>query len=245
MLDYKMPARPGQKRGDAGLTLSQTKRLEEIVIRDGYGIGVTALHHKLRVEMGADAPTREEIGRWKKAIPSEQIAQMPKATAGVKNVTAPVIPPASPMSRVFADTYFLPASYHMKKGKGKVYRAAILYCDALTKFIHVEPCALLVKDRPMSSVAVSGYKRFIAKCQELSEMEIHPTHLRTDGGAEWKGAFATFMTEQREIHPDAYAHTLTTGGRASSNSIAERSVATIRRLQYAHYRSVVRKWDED
>ncbi len=145
----------------------------------------------------------------------------------------------------FADTYFLPTSYHMKKGKSRVYKAAILYCDALTKFIHVEPVALLVKDRPMSSVAVAGYKRFIAKCQELSEMEIHPTHLRTDGGAEWKGAFATFMTEQREIHPDAYAHTLTTGRRASSNSIAERSVASIQRLQYAHYRAVVRKWDED
>ena len=63
MLDYKMPARPGQKRGDGGLNTAQTQRLEEIVIRDGYGIGVTALHHKLRVEMGADAPTREEIGR--------------------------------------------------------------------------------------------------------------------------------------------------------------------------------------
>ena len=58
-----MPARPGQKRGDGRLNTAQTQRLEEIVIRDGYGIGVTALHHKLRVEMGADAPTREEIGR--------------------------------------------------------------------------------------------------------------------------------------------------------------------------------------
>ena len=133
----------------------------------------------------------------------------------------------------------------MKKGKSRVYKAAILCCDALTNFIHVEPCALLVKDRPMSTVAVAGYKRFIAKCRELSEMDTHPAHLRTDGGAEWKGAFATYVREQRTAHPDAYAHTLTTGGRASSNSIAERSVATIRRLQYAHYRSVVRKWDED
>ncbi len=48
------------------------------------------------------------------------------------------------MSRVFADTYFLPASYHTKKGKSRVYKAAIPYCDALTKFIHVEQCALLV-----------------------------------------------------------------------------------------------------
>ena len=89
-----MPARPGQKRGDGGLTSSQTQRLEEIVIRDGYGIGVTALHHTLRVELGADAPKREEIARWKRAVPSEQIARMPKATSGIKNVTAPVIPPA-------------------------------------------------------------------------------------------------------------------------------------------------------
>ncbi len=76
------------------------------MIRDGYGIGVTALNHKLRVEMGADALTREEIGRWKRTVPSEQIARMPKSTSGVKSVTAPVIPPAFPMSRVFADTYF-------------------------------------------------------------------------------------------------------------------------------------------
>ena len=163
------------------------------MIRDGYGIGVTALHHKLRVEMGADAPTREEIAQWKRAVPSEKIARMPKETSCVKNVTAPVIPPAYPMSRVFADTYFLPASYHTKKGRSRVYKAGILFCDALTKFIHVEPVALLVKKRPMSSVAVTGYMRFIAKCQELSEMETHPTHLRTDGGAEWKGAFATYM----------------------------------------------------
>ena len=126
------------------MTGAQTRRLEEIAIRDGYGIGVSTLHHKLRIEMGTDAPTREGIGTWKRAIPSEQVAQMPKATAGIKNVIAPVIPPAYPMSRVFADTYFLPASYHSAKGKSRVYRAGILYCGALTKFIHVEPCALLV-----------------------------------------------------------------------------------------------------
>ena len=97
----------------------------------------------------------------------------------------------------------------------------------------------------MSSVAVTGYKRFIVKCQEISEMETHPTLMRTDGGAEWKGSFATYLREQRAAQPDAYAHSLTTGGRASGNSIAERSVASIRRLQYAHYRSVVRKWDDD
>ena len=97
----------------------------------------------------------------------------------------------------------------------------------------------------MSSVSVSGYKKFIGKCNVLSGIEAHSTHLRSDGGSKWKGSFATYMQEQRAAHPDAYAHTLTTGGRASSNSIAERSVATIRRLQYAHYRSVVRKWDAD
>ncbi len=90
---------------------------------------------------------------------------MPKATSGVANVTAPVIPPAYPMSRIFADTYFLPASYHTKKGKSRVYKAGILFCDALTKVIHVEPVALLVKKRPMSSVAVTRFKHFIAKCR--------------------------------------------------------------------------------
>ena len=79
-----MPARPGQKRGDGGLTTTQTRRVEETVIRDGYGIGVTALHHILRTEIGVGAPTREEIGAWKRAIPSEQVAQMPKSTAGIK-----------------------------------------------------------------------------------------------------------------------------------------------------------------
>ena len=188
---------------------------------------MTALHHKLRIEMGADALTREEIGAWKRAIPSEQVAQMPKATAGIKNVIESVIPPAYPMSRVFADTYFLPASYHTKKGNNRVYKAAILYCDALTKLIYVEPCALVVEDRPMSSVAVSGYKKFMSKCIMLSGIEAHPAHLRTDGGAEWKGYFSSLIGEQRVAHYDAYAHTLTTGGRVSSNRIAERSDATI------------------
>ena len=44
----------------------------------------------------------------------------------MKNVTSPVMLPEYPLCRVFADTYFSPASYHTKKGKGKVFKAAIL-----------------------------------------------------------------------------------------------------------------------
>ena len=72
-----MPARPGQKRGDGGLTSTQTKRLEDIVIRDGYGIGMTALHHKLRVEMGADAPRVRKLGDGRGLFPVSKLRAFP------------------------------------------------------------------------------------------------------------------------------------------------------------------------
>ncbi len=88
-----MPGVKGQKWGQSGLSVAQRTKLEEVVLRDGIGLGVTALHYKLRTDMGPGAPTREEIGEWKRAIPSEQLAQMPREVASVKNSVAPVIPP--------------------------------------------------------------------------------------------------------------------------------------------------------
>ena len=246
--DEAMPGVKGMKWGSSGLTAAQRSRLEQAVLVDGEGLGVTALHYKMREELGPSAPTREEIAAWKKALPSEQIAQMPREVAGAQNSIAPVIPPAQPLSRVFADSYFLPASY-AAQGKGKrglVYKAGILFVDALTKFIHVEPVAFLEQSRPMSEVALDGYKTFMRKARVASGIaDLRPQHLRTDGGSEFKGAFSAWESAQRAAHPMFYAHTITTSGKASGNSLGERHVATVRRLQYAHYRSVARAWDQE
>ena len=190
-----MPGVIGMKWGASGLTPAQRARLEQAVLVDGEGLGVTALHYKMRGELGPNAPTREEIAEWKRALPSEQIAQMPREVAGKENSISPVVPPAQPLSRVFADSYFLPASYHVP-GKGKrgiVYKAGILFVDALTKFIHVEPVAFLENSRPMSTVALDGYRTFINKARVASGIkDLHPQHLRTDGGSEFKGAFSAW-----------------------------------------------------
>jgi hypothetical protein len=242
-----MPGVKGMKWGSRGLTIAQRTRLEEVVLRDGIGLGVTAMHYKLSEEM-EDAPAREEVGEWMRSIPSAQVAQMPREIAGPENAVQPVIPPPQPLSRCFCDSYFLPASYHVKKkGKsGVVYKAGILFCDALTKFVHVEPVAFLQNDRPMSSVARDGFIEFIRKARAISGIKrLHPLHVRTDGGSEWKGVFTTWMEGLHGSHPEAYTHSRTTGGRASGNSVGERHIQTIRRLQYAHYRSVKRQWDLD
>ena len=40
-----------------------------------------------------------------------------------------------------------------------------------------------------------------------------------------------------------YTHTMTSGSRASGNSVAERTIASVRRIIGAHYRSVKAQWD--
>ena len=111
-----MPGRIGQRKGVRGLTIPQRERLNELVLVDGIGLGVHALHDTLMREMGEGAPTRNEIAEYKHALQSEQIARPPKSTTGENNSIAPVIPhPAIPMSSCWADTMFLPAAYHKKQ----------------------------------------------------------------------------------------------------------------------------------
>ena len=188
-----MVARSGSKWGEKGLTAQQRKRLEDLVLTKGVGIGVTALAHKLRKEDGVNAPSRAEVADFLREQPSHQIATMPKSVTGKDNAIAPVIPKAMPLSRVFADSLFLPASYQAQKGKsGVVFKGAVLFVDGLTKFIHLEPVEFLNGDRPMASIALTGYKEFIRKCREISGLKIDPEHLRTDGGSEFLGVFKTW-----------------------------------------------------
>ena len=239
-----MVARIGQRKGNKGLTPQQRTKLEGLVLTKGIGLGVTALAYKLRKEDGVNAPSRAEVADFLREQPSHQLATMPKSVTGKENAIAPVIPKAIPMSRVFADSMFLPASYQAQKGKtGIVYKAAVLYVDGLTKFIHIEPVEFMNGDRPMASIALHGYKTFIDKCRTISGLNLDPEHLRTDGGSEFLGVFKTWEANQRQANAGFYAHTTTTSGRASGNSVGERSVATIRRLIYAKYRAQVRAWD--
>ena len=96
----KMPGRPGQQEGGAGLTAAQRTALEQVVLRDGAGLGVHALYAKLRTHMGRVAPTRNEVAGFVRALPETQLARMPKSTAGQANIIAPVIPKAVPLSSV-------------------------------------------------------------------------------------------------------------------------------------------------
>ena len=137
-----MPGRPGQRWGQRGLTPAQRNRLESLV-HSGVLLGVTAMSYKLRQEDGEDAPSRAEIADFLRELPSNQLATMPRAVSGPENSIAPVIPPAVPLSRVFADSMFLPASYHQTSKKGVVYKAAVLFVDGLSKFMHLEPVEFL------------------------------------------------------------------------------------------------------
>ena len=68
-------------------------------------------------------------------------------------------------------------------------------------------------------------------------------YVRTDGGSEWRGAFKTWIEDQQAAHPGMYTHTMTSGSRASGNSVAERTIASVRRIIGAHCRSVEADWN--
>ena len=130
--------------------------------------------------------------------------------------------------------------------KKKVYKACILYICALTKFVHLEPAAFLQKDRPFSQTARDGCIKFIDKVRQLSGMpDLHMVKIRTDGGSEWRRAFKTWIEAQQAAHPGMYTHTMTSGSRASGNSVAERTIASVRRIIGAHYRSGKAHWDAE
>ena len=63
--------------------------------------------------------------------------------------------------------------------------------------------------------------------------------LKSDHGSEYKGAVATFVTQQQNQNPGLYEQKYTTGSRAVSNAFAERVLQSWRRLLYSYYRQTV------
>ena len=108
------------------------------------------------------------------------------------------------------------------------------------------PAAFLQKDRPFSLTARDGCIKFIDKVRQLSGMpDLHMVKIRTGGGSEWRRTFKTWIEAQQAAHPGMYTDTMTSGSRASGNSVAERTIASVRRIIGAHYRSVKAQWDAD
>ena len=141
---------------------------------------------------------------------------------------------------MFADTFFLAASLKKKK----VFKACVLYICALTKLVHLEPASFGDEDRPFSETGRDGCIRFIEKVRQLSGMpDLHMVKISTDGGSEWRGAFKTWIENEQAAHPGMYTHTMTSGSRASGNSVAERTIASVRRIIGAHFRSVEADWN--
>ena len=186
-------------------------------------------------------PGLKTISDFMRDKPDLQPHRMPASHAGEKNAVSAVIPsPAVPLSAVFADTFFLAPSLKKKK----VYKACVLYICALTKYVHLEPASFRQDDRPFSETARDGTIRFIEKVRQLSGMpDLEMVKIRTDGGSEWRGEFKTWIEQQQAAHPEMYTHTMTSGSRASGNSVAERTIASVRRLIGAHFRSVEAEWN--
>lgn len=214
---------------------------------DGRLTGVATAYHKLR-DNGVQI-TKNEIAEYMRNKPSIQTNRLPHSTEGTKNTVTAVIPPPIPLSMVFSDTMFLPASLRSMSTK-RVYRGIIVYIDALTKLIHLEPASfrseLAEAERPASETARDGLIRFRDKARQKSGLpNLHIGRVHTDGGSEYSGAFARTITALQAAHPGSYVHTKTSGSRASSNAMAERVIATVRRIIYSHQRSVAREWEEN
>ena len=75
--------------------------------------------------------------------------------------------------------------------------------------------------------------------------DLHMVKIRTDGGSEWRRTFKTWIEEQQAAHHGMYTDTMTSGSRASGNFVAERTIASVRRIIGAHYRSAKAQWDAD
>ena len=144
------------------------------------------------------------------------------------------IPKPVVMSYIAADTLFIPAAFHTDK---KVYKAAILFVCALTKYVFVLPYNLKNKDRPMSTTAQKGFEEFISRVRGAAkDDDLHPLKIRTDNGSEFVGgACKAWLNSSRVDHPGFYEHTTTTGSRSAGNPFAERAIQSWRRLLYAQY----------
>ena len=193
--------------------------------------------------MGGGAPSKDQISVWMRERPEIQKSRMANRVEGKANWGGPIIPDPVVMSYVAADTLFIPAAFHTDK---KVYKAAILYVCALTKYVFVLPCNLQNKDRPMSTTAQKGFEEFISRIRRAAkDDDLHPLKIRTDNGSEFVGgACKAWLASRRVDHPGRYEHTTTTGSRSAGNPFAERAIQSWRRLLYAQYRAVEKQWDE-
>ena len=239
-----MPWRPGVARGgyNAGLTDEEQAAMEEAVLQQGIGEGVHALYHRLRREMGAGAPSRNEVARFLRVRPETQMARMPRKDKSI----APVLPQGV-LSRVFADGMFLPRTAHNTTGVGfKVYRVIVIYIDALTKFMHLHGVFQLVDGRAQSAQTRDGAIEFIKRARAAADNDnLHVERFVTDKGSEWGGAFEGWRSAQATANPGSYSIMKSPGTRKSHNGLCERVVQTTRRLFHARYRAVRRQWDED
>ena len=240
-----MPWRSGVQRiGYApGLTQAQEDMLEDVVLVQGIGEGIQALYQRLRAEHGDLAPTRKAIGNWLKRQPGYQIAHMPKKDVSV----APVLPRSdAPLHLTFADTMLMPHTSH-NGGPGvgwKVFRAIVVIVDGLTKFTTLKGTILGVDGRPASGQARDAMIRFIAEARRESQIaDLHPRRIITDKGSEFLGQFETWRAQEETNNPPFYQSFKTVGTRSSYNSIAERTIQTIRRLFHSRYRAVKLDWD--
>ena len=227
------------------LPLSEEQRLAlQKVKDDGHMTGVSSVYWHLIDVMGDDAPTKKHVSDFMRTVPEVQVSRMNRKVEGVKNSGGPIIPEAVPLSYMAADTLFLPASYHTDK---RVYKAAILYVCALTKYVYVHPCSLGRKDRPMSTTARDGFIEFLMRVRRIAgNDDMHPRRIRTDNGSEFVGgACRQWLNQMRTKHTDFYEYTTTTGSRSAGNPFAERAIQSWKRLLYTQYRAVEREWDEN
>lgn len=226
--------------------------LEYAYLTEGIREGVTALYQRLRDENGNQAPTRAEVADWLRARPESQIARMP-----VKDVSvAPVLPRAEPLSIVFMDTMMMPPTSH-DGGPGvgrKVYRAIVVFVDALTKFATLHGVFQLVAGHPQSAQTAEGAREFLRQARAaMNDPNANDVHVRrwvSDKGSEFlRGpngqGFENWNEQQEAANPGLYQHVKTPGTRSSYNSIAEATIKTIRRLFYGKHKAWVREQDDN
>ena len=164
---------------------AQIKALDSLK-KQGLLTGVTSAWHLLKDTMPTNNPSKKTIADFLRGDSDLQQHRMPRNIAGPKHAIAAVIPDAQSLPAVFVDTMFLAPSLKKKVA----YTACILYIDALTKAIHLEPCALGQSDRPFSSTNPEGLKTFIKKVQtKAGDSNLMLLKLRSDGGGENLGVF--------------------------------------------------------
>ena len=242
-----MPGRRGMHIQQPGLTPAQRAALERMVDEQGMNEGVHTTYHRVRHLMGANAPTRDEVGEFLNPRPHFQQNRMVKKNRTV----APMIPRGTPLSLVAMDTYYLAGSWHrMPNNKIKTFRACIVVIDTLTKFVHVKPVEMssqLQDARPLANQAVEALQEFLDRARnEANDQDLHPERILSDRGSEFVNAtMDAWINVRSAANPGFYQRVLTTNSKSHSNSVAERVVQTIRRYTIGMYKAFKRDWDEN